>query len=87
MALTEENKEYITITPNGTLEVKNVTEIYRDGVLIATQNHRSANEPGDDVSAKSDRLKTIAGAVWKPEVIAAHKAAKEAANNPKPKGK
>lgn len=85
MALTEKNKEYTTTTPNGTLEVKNVTEIYRDGVLIATQNHRSAHEPGDDVSTRSDRVKSIAATVWTKEVVDAHRAAKasQVANGPK----
>lgn len=78
MALTEATKEYLEVLPNGNLQIKTVLEIYRDGVLIATQNHRSAHEPGDDVSTKSKRVKDIAATVWTPELVAEHRAKKAA---------
>lgn len=83
--LTEQTKEYLEVLPSGHLQIKKVLEIYRDGVLIATQNHREVSEPGDDVSTKSARVKAVAGAVWTPEVVEAHRAAKasQVANGPK----
>lgn len=83
-------EEHLEILPNGNIQIKTVTKIIDDGVVIASTNHRSICEPGDVVLDKSDRVKDIATVIWKPEVIAAHqaeKAAKQAANNPNPKGK
>ncbi len=90
MALEKQVEEHLEILPNGNIQIKTVTKILDDGVVIASTNHRSVCEPGDVVLDKSARVKDIAPVIWKPEVIAAHqaeKAAKEAANNPKPKGK
>lgn len=84
MALTEQTKEYVEILPNGGVQIKTVTEIYRDGELIATQNHRSSHEPGEDMSTKSDRVKSIASTIWKPEVIKAHQDAKAEAARKSP---
>lgn len=87
MALIEQIKEIIEILPEGHVQIKKVTEIYKDGVLIANNIHREAIEPGADVSAKSARVKDVAAAVWKPEVIAAKQAEKEAAAAKEGKGK
>ena len=87
MALEKQVEEHLEILPNGNIQIKTVTKILDDGVVIASTNHRSVCEPGDVVIDKSERVKDIAPVIWKPEVIAASKAAKEAANKPKPKGK
>lgn len=90
MPLEKQVEEHLEILPNGNIQIKTVTKVLDDGVVIATTNHRSICEPGDVVIDKSDRVKDIATVIWKPEVIAAHqaeKAAKQAANNPNPKGK
>lgn len=78
MALTEQIKEIIEILPEGHVQIKKVTEIYKDGVPIANNIHREAIEPGADVSAKSARVKDVAAAVWKPEVLAEYEAKKAA---------
>lgn len=76
--LTEEIKESIKISPEGHVQIEKVTEIYKNGVFIASYIHSEAIEPGADVSAKSARVKDVAAAVWKPEVLAAHEAKKAA---------
>ncbi len=78
MALEKKVEEHLEILPNGNIQIKTVTKILDDGVVIASTNHRSVCEPGDVVLDKSARVKDIAPVIWKPEVIAAHKAAKEA---------
>lgn len=86
MALEKQVEEHLEILPNGNIQIKTVTKILDEGVVIASTNHRSVCEPGDVVIDKSERVKDIAPVIWKPEVIAAHqaeKAAKEAANKPK----
>lgn len=83
MALEKQIEEHLEILPNGNIQIKTVTKILDNGVIIATNNHRSVCEPGDVVLDKSARVQDVATALWKPEVIAAHQAAKQAANNPK----
>lgn len=78
MALTEQIKEYLEVLPDGHIQIKKITEIYKDGVLIANQIHREVAEPGSDVAAKSQRIKDVAQAVWKPEVLSAYEAKKAA---------
>jgi hypothetical protein len=78
MALEKQVEEHLEILPNGNIQIKTVTKIIDDGVVIATNNHRSVCEPGDVVLDKSERVKDIATVLWKPEVIAAHQAEKAA---------
>ena len=83
MPLEKQVEAHLEILPNGNIQIKTVTKIFDDGVVIASTNHRSVCEPGDVVVDKSARVKDVATVLWKPEVIAAHQAAKQAANNPK----
>lgn len=84
---TEQIKEHVLILEDGSLQIKKIIEIYKNDVLMATNVNIESCEPGDVVVDKSARVKDIATVLWKPEVIAAHQAAKQAANNPNPKGK
>lgn len=77
MALEKQIEEHLEILPNGNIQIKQVTKILDDGVQIASNIHRSVVEPGEDVQAKSERVKDVAQAVWKPEVIAARQAEKQ----------
>lgn len=78
--LTEETKiESININEDNVLEIRMVTYIYRDGVLIAKTNEREVTSPGDDVSTKHDKIKTLASTLWTVDVINKWKA------KPKPK--
>lgn len=78
--LTEETKiESININDDNVLEIRVSTYIYRDGVLIAKTNERDIAYPGDDVSAKHDKIKTLASTLWTVDVVNKWKA------KPKPK--
>lgn len=76
MSFTEQTKEIIEILPEGHVQIKKVTEIYKDGVLIANNIHREALDPGSDVSQKSEKVQAIAAATWTPEVLASFEAKK-----------
>jgi disulfide oxidoreductase YuzD len=79
MALEKQVEEHLEILPNGNIQIKQVTKILDDGVVIASNIHRSVVEPGEVVADKSKRIKDIAGAIWTPEIVAENKAQKEAA--------
>lgn len=76
MALTKETVlDLVQITELGAVEVRRAIYILEDGVRISGPTyHRVAYTPGADVSAEAGRVKTVAAAVWTPEVIAAHQA-------------
>ena len=74
MALTKEVKQKVTVIENGSLEVLTITDIMEDGVRIASTNHREVVVPGQNVSTKSDRVKSLAGFVHTAAVIAAYRA-------------
>lgn len=70
MALTETKTiDQITITENGTLLVREVTRVLRDGNQIAETYHRWSFTPGSDVSAMPQNVQNIATAAWTSEVI------------------
>lgn len=75
---TEQIKEHVLVLEDGSLKIKKIIEIYKNGVLMATNVNTESCEPGDVVLDKSERVKDIATVLWKPEVIAAHQAEKAA---------
>lgn len=83
MALTEELIERIEVLEEGQIQIKTVSRILRDGVEIARTTHRAAVAPGQDVSARSARVKAVAQAVWTPDVVSTF-AATMAAREGKP---
>ena len=82
MSLTE-NKiiDQITVVENGTLQVREVTRIIKDGKQIAQTYHRWSFAPASDVSAMPQNVQSIAQAVWTAEVVAAYQAALAAQQN------
>ncbi|NDB60769.1 hypothetical protein EB001_20335 [bacterium] len=79
MALTETKTiDQITVTENGFVLVREATRILKDDVQIAQTFHRWSFAPGDDVSAMPDNVKSIANAIWTPEVLSAYQAQLEA---------
>ena len=70
MALEKQVEEHLEILPNGNIQIKTVTKILDDGVVIASTNHRSVAEPGQDISLYSQRVQDIASSLWTPELIA-----------------
>jgi hypothetical protein len=75
MALTKEVViDKIEVLENGILQIREVTRIMEDGNELSSSYHRWVLNPGDDLSAQTDKVKTIANATWTPDVIAAYRA-------------
>ncbi|GAA0548029.1 hypothetical protein FHS83_000942 [Rhizomicrobium palustre] len=75
-ALTQPD-ETITVLPDGQLQIREATFITVDGEIDPSyppRYHRYVLVPGDDLSAKSEKIKAIAAAVWSDAVIAAYRA-------------
>ena len=61
----------------GAISVRTDTVISEDSKELNRSFHRHVVSPGDDVSGGDARVKSVADALWTPEVIAAYKAATE----------
>ena len=61
----------------GAISVRTDTVISEDSKELNRSFHRHVVSPGDDVSGEDARVKSVADALWTPEVIAAYKAATE----------
>lgn len=74
MALTESNViDQIEITSNNVIQVRESIIIKRDEEVISTSFHRYTLSPIDDISNQDEKIKTIANAIWTPEVINTYK--------------
>ena len=62
----------------GAISVRTDTVISEDSKELNRSFHRHVVSPGDDVSGEDARVKSVADALWTPEVIAAWKAAQPA---------
>jgi hypothetical protein len=79
MALTETKViDKIEVIENGTVQVREVTRIMKDGAEIAHTYHRWAFTPEADLTGQPANVVAICNAAWTPEVIAAYKAQQEA---------
>ena len=67
------------IVENGNVQVRTKTSILEDGKQISEKFHRHVVLPGDDYSKEDARVQAICAVIHTPEVIAAYKAAQEAA--------
>jgi hypothetical protein len=74
--------DLIEVIENGSIQVRTKTAIKEDGVEISSKFHRHVVVPGDDVSGEDAKVQAIAASIHTPEVIAAYKAAQEAAQLP-----
>ena len=74
--------DLIEVVENGTLQVRTKTAIMEDGKQISGTFHRHVVAPGDDYSAEDARVKAICAATHTADVVAAYKAAQEAAAKP-----
>jgi hypothetical protein len=72
--------DLIEVIENGSIQVRTKTAIKEDGVEISSKFHRHVVVPGADYSAESDRVKAICALTHTEEVVAAYRAAQEAAN-------
>ena len=67
--------DVIEVVENGILQIRQRNDIIEDTTnqVIASTFHRTTFSPGDDISNQPERIRSIANAVWTPEVIAAYK--------------
>lgn len=71
MSYTEEKSvASINVTSVNSIEVLEVTTVFKDGQEITKTNMRYAFMPGDDISEMDDKVKSIASIVWTSEVVA-----------------
>jgi len=80
MALTEIKViDKIEVVENGTVQVREVTRIMKDGAEIAHTYHRSSFAPEADLTGQPANVVALCNAAWTPEVIAAYQAQQETA--------
>lgn len=68
----------IEVVENGTVQVREVNRVLKDGAEIARNFHRWTLAPGQDISDQAANVQAICQAAWTPEVIAAYQAQLEA---------
>ena len=69
----------IEVAESGVVQVRTKTAIIEDGKQISGNFHRHVVVPGDDYAGEDARVQAICAAMHTAEVIAAYKAAQEAA--------
>jgi archaellum component FlaF (FlaF/FlaG flagellin family) len=75
MALTETKViDQITVTENGTVQIREATRILKDGDQISQTYHRSSLIPGQDLTGQPANVAAICNVAWTAEVIAAYQA-------------
>lgn len=70
--ITTSTDEYVTVLPNGVLEVKIVTNYVEDGTPLTSKNWRTTYAPTTDISTMTGRAAEIATLMWTPELIDAY---------------
>lgn len=80
MELTKEvfASDLIQIHRNGQMRVRGAHVYCEDGIEVSKKYYSHVLNPGQNVQDENDRVKSIAGAVWTPEVIAAFELAQAA---------
>lgn len=71
--------DLIEVLESGAVQVRTKTAILEDGEQISGTFHRHVVAPGDDYSAEDARVQAICKATHTKDVVAAYKAAQEAA--------
>jgi len=77
-SIVEDKIEIIDRGEYKSINVRTATIIKDDGVEISRTFHRQVLNPNDDVSSKSDEIKSLASTYFTDEAKAKHKAAMEA---------
>lgn len=57
--------DQITIDDNGTVFVREVTQLVEDEVVLSQTYHRTSLTPGQDVSGHPENVQAICAAAWK----------------------
>jgi hypothetical protein len=63
----------IEITENNCIQVRTANVIEKNGTEITRVFHRHVIAPIDDISNEDEKVKSIANAIWTPEVIEEYK--------------
>ena len=71
--------DLIEVVASGVVQVRTKTAILEDGKQISGTFHRHVVAPGDDYSAEDARVQAVCKATHTKDVVAAYKAAQEAA--------
>jgi DNA/RNA endonuclease G (NUC1) len=74
--------DLIEVIENGAIQVRTKTAIKEDNVEISSKFHRHVVAPGDDYAGEDARVKAICKATHTADVVAAYRAAQEAARLP-----
>ena len=73
MNFTERQEYQIEIIPPySILQCRRADIVERDGVEIGRNYHRHSRVPGDDMTNEPEEMRSIASAIWTPEVITAY---------------
>jgi len=68
-------KDRIEILEDGSIQIREVTRILEDGVIISQKNtNRYVLSPGDDITKEEDRIKNLVNVVHTKEVVDKYKA-------------
>ena len=73
MTITKEKSDVLTILEDGIIEVREITRIIEDGVVISSANHRRVVAPDDDTSLETGHVKKAADAFHDADTIAKYK--------------
>jgi hypothetical protein len=74
MALLEKSIiDKIEIIENNSIQIRTANVIEKDGIEITRTFHRHVIAPIDDITNEDAKVKSVANAIWTPEVIEAYK--------------
>jgi pantothenate synthetase len=65
--------DMMEILEDGHIQVRTVTRVLEDGVIISESNHREVVSPGDDYSKQPDNVKAICAVVHTADSIQKYK--------------
>lgn len=71
--------DMVEVTAANTIQVRETLTVYRDGQEHSRSFQRYVLNPGADLTGQPDKVKSIAGSVWTPEVIEEFRASQAAA--------
>lgn len=66
--------DQITVTANGIIMLREVTDITENGITLSHTYHRSSLIPGQNLTGQPANVIAVATAVWNPALIAAYQA-------------
>lgn len=58
-----------SITERGVIQIRRITRVFEDDVLLGEKYHRHCISPGEDSKNEDDRTKKIVTAIHTPEII------------------